>query len=74
MENKERIENIRNRVRRLQDIGVKVSVYATYLNIPLKKLYNFLNGKVNFAKDQETLDELERLITELEDIFFNKNN
>lgn len=74
MENKERIENIRNRVRRLQDIGVKVSVYATYLNIPLKKLYNFLNGKVNFTKDQETLDELERLITELEDIFFNKNN
>lgn len=74
MENKERVNNIRDRVKRLQDIGVKVSVYATYLNIPLKKLYNFLNGKVNFAKDQETLDELERLISELEDIFFNDKN
>ena len=74
MENKDRVNNIRDRVKRLQDIGVKVSVYATYLNIPLKKLYNFLNGRVNFSKDLDTLDELERLISELEDIFFNDKN
>lgn len=74
MENKERVNNIRERVRRLSEIGVKPSVYATYLDIPLKKLYNFLNGKVNFAKDQETLDELERLVSELEEIFFSDKN
>ena len=74
MDNKERVNNIRDRIKRLQDIGVKPSVYATYLDIPPKKIYNFMGGKVNFAKDLDTLDELERLITELEDIFFNKDN
>lgn len=73
MENKERIENIRNRIKRLQEIGIKMSVYAVYLDIPLKKLYNFINGKINFTKDLDTLDELERLVSELEEIFF-KNN
>lgn len=73
MDNKERVNNIRERVRKLQELGVKPSVYATYLDIPLKKLYNFIDGRVNFAKDQDTLDELERLIEELEEIFF-KNN
>ena len=73
MENKERIDSIRERIKRLQDIGIKMSVYAVYLDIPLKKVYNFINGKINFAKDQDTLDELERLIEELEEIFF-KNN
>ena len=73
MENKERANNIRERVKALQDIGIQVSVYALYLDIPVKKLYNFLNYKINFAKDQDTLDELERLVSELEDIFF-KNN
>ena len=71
--NKERIDNIRERIKHLQDIGIKMSVYAVYLDIPLKKVYNFINGKINFAKDQDTLDELERLIEELEEIFF-KNN
>ena len=71
--NKERIDSIRERIKRLQDIGIKMSVYAVYLDIPLKKVYNFINGKINFAKDQDTLDELERLIEELEEIFF-KNN
>ena len=71
--NKERIDNIRERIKRLQDIGIKMSVYAVFLDIPLKKVYNFINGKINFAKDQDTLDELERLIEELEEIFF-KNN
>lgn len=74
MENKERIENIKYRIRRLQDIGIKVSVYATYLNIPLKKVYNFINGRVNFVKDSEKLDELENLLEELEDIFFDNKN
>ena len=73
MENDKRVNTIRDRIKRLQEIGIKPSVFATYLDIPLKKLYNFMNGKVNFAKDQEKLDELERLIEELEDIFF-KNN
>lgn len=73
MENKERINTIRDRIRRLQEIGIKPSVFATYLDIPLKKLYNFMNGKVNFSKDQDKLDELERLLEELEEIFF-KNN
>ena len=74
MEDKERIEMIRNKIRKLQEIGVKPSVYATYLNIPLKKIYNFMGGKVNFSKDLDTLDELERLIEELEDIFFDNKN
>lgn len=74
MENKERVNNIRERVRKLQELGVKPSVYATYLDIPLKKLYNFIDGRVNFAKDLDTLDELERLISELEDIFFSNKN
>lgn len=74
MENKERVNNIRERVRRLQDIGIQVSVYALYLGIPVKKLYNFLNHKINFAKDQDTLDELERLVSELEEIFFSDKN
>ena len=73
MENKERVKDIRNRVKKLQDIGVKPSVYATYLDIPLKKIYNFIDGRVNFAKDLDTLDELERLISELEEIFFSDN-
>ena len=73
MENKERINTIKDRIRRLQEIGIKPSVFATYLDIPLKKLYNFMNGKVNFSKDQDKLDELERLLEELEEIFF-KNN
>lgn len=73
MENKERINTIRDRIRRLQEMGIKPSVFATYLDIPLKKLYNFMNGKVNFSKDQDKLDELERLLEELEEIFF-KNN
>ena len=73
MENDKRVNTIRDRIKRLQEIGIKPSVFATYLDIPLKKLYNFMNGKVNFAKDQEKLDELERLIEELEEIFF-KNN
>lgn len=73
MENKERVNNIRERVKALQDIGIQVSVYALYLDIPVKKLYNFLNYKVNFAKDQDTLDELERLVSELEDIFFSND-
>ncbi len=74
--NKKRIDNIRDRIKRLQDIGIKMSVYAVYLDIPLKKVYNFINGKINFAKDQDTLDELERLVSELEEIFFfdNKND
>lgn len=70
MDNKERANNIRERVRRLSEIGIQVSVYALYLDIPVKKLYNFLNYKVNFTKDQDTLDELERLVSELEEIFF----
>ena len=74
MENKERVNNIRERVKRLQDIGIQVSVYALYLDIPVKKLYNFLNYKVNFTKDQDTLDELERLVSELEEIFFSDKN
>ena len=74
MDNKERIENIKDRIKRLQEIGVKVSVYATYLNIPIKKLYNFINGKINFAKDSEKLDELEALLEELEEIFFSNKN
>lgn len=74
MENKERIKNIRNRIKRLQDIGIKMSVYSVYLDIPLKKLYNFINGKINFAKDSEKLDELEALLEELEDIFFSNKN
>lgn len=74
MDNKERVNNIRERVRKLQELGVKPSVYATYLDIPLKKLYNFIDGRVNFAKDLDTLDELERLISELEDIFFSNKN
>ncbi len=73
MDNNKRVDTIRDRIKRLQEIGIKPSVFATYLDIPLKKLYNFMNGKVNFAKDQEKLDELERLIEELEEIFF-KNN
>ncbi len=73
MDNNKRIDTIRDRIKRLQEFGIKPSVFATYLDIPLKKLYNFMNGKVNFAKDQEKLDELERLIEELEEIFF-KNN
>lgn len=73
MEDNKRVNTIRDRIKRLQEIGVKPSVFATYLDIPLKKLYNFMNGKVNFAKDQDKLDELERLIEELEEIFF-KNN
>ena len=72
--NKERIDNIRERIKHLQDIGIKMSVYAVYLDIPLKKVYNFINGKINFAKDLDTLDELERLISELEDIFFSNKN
>ena len=74
MDNKERVNNIRERVRKLQELGVKPSVYATYLDIPLKKLYNFIDGRVNFAKDLDTLDELERLISELEDVFFSNKN
>ena len=74
MENKESVNNIRERVKRLQDIGIQVSVYALYLDIPVKKLYNFLNYKVNFTKDQDTLDELERLVSELEEIFFSDKN
>lgn len=74
MENKERANNIRERVKALQDIGIQVSVYALYLDIPVKKLYNFLNYKVNFTKDQDTLDELERLVSELEEIFFSSKN
>lgn len=74
MENKERVNNIRERVKALQDIGIQVSVYALYLDIPVKKLYNFLNYKVNFTKDQDTLDELERLVSELEEIFFSDKN
>lgn len=74
MENKERVNNIRERVRRLCEIGIQVSVYALYLDIPVKKLYNFLNYKINFAKDQDTLDELERLVSELEEIFFSDKN
>lgn len=73
MDNNKRVDTIRDRIKRLQEIGIKPSVFATYLDIPLKKLYNFMNGKVNFAKDQEKLDELERLIEELEETFF-KNN
>lgn len=73
MDNNKRVDTIRDRIKVLQDLGIKPSVFATYLDIPLKKLYNFMNGKVNFAKDQEKLDELERLIEELEEIFF-KNN
>lgn len=73
MENKERANNIRERVKALQDIGIQVSVYALYLDIPVKKLYNFLNYKVNFTKDQDTLDELERLVSELEEIFFSND-
>lgn len=74
MENKERVNNIRERVKRLNEIGIQVSVYALYLDIPVKKLYNFLNHKINFAKDQDTLDELERLVSELEEIFFSDKN
>ena len=74
MDNKERVNNIRERVRRLSEIGIQVSVYALYLDIPVKKLYNFLNYKVNFTKDQDTLDELERLVSELEEIFFSDKN
>ena len=74
MENKERANNIRERVRKLSEIGIQVSVYALYLDIPVKKLYNFLNYKVNFTKDQDTLDELERLVSELEEIFFSDKN
>lgn len=74
MDNKERANNIKDRIRKLQEIGVKPSVYATYLNIPIKRLYNFMGGKINFAKDQDVLDELERLISELEDIFFSDKN
>ena len=74
MENKESVNNIRERVKALQDIGIQVSVYALYLDIPVKKLYNFLNYKVNFTKDQDTLDELERLVSELEEIFFSDKN
>lgn len=74
MENKERVNNIRERVRRLSEIGIQVSVYAIWLDIPLKKMYNFINGKINFAKDQEKLDELEELLEELENIFFSKND
>lgn len=73
MNNNERVDTIRDRVKRLQELGVKPNVYAIYLGIPLKKVYNFLGGKINFAKDLDTLDELERLVSELEDIFF-KNN
>ena len=73
MNNKERANNIRERVRKLQELGIKPSVYATYLDIPLKRLYNFIDGRINFAKDLDTLDELERLISELEDIFFSNN-
>lgn len=73
MDNNKRVDTIRDRIKRLQELGIKPSVFAIYLDIPLKKLYNFMNGKVNFAKDQEKLDELERLIEELEEIFF-KNN
>ena len=72
--NKERINNIRDRVRKLSEIGIQVSVYAIWLDIPLKKMYNFINGKINFAKDQEKLDELEELLEELENIFFSKND
>ena len=74
MDNKERVNNIRERVRKLSEIGIQVSVYAIWLDIPLKKMYNFINGKINFAKDQEKLDELEELLEELENIFFNKND
>ncbi len=74
MDNKERVNNIRERVRRLSEIGIQVSVYAIWLDIPLKKMYNFINGKINFAKDQEKLDELEELLEELENIFFSKND
>lgn len=74
MDNKERANNIRERVRRLSEIGIQVSVYAIWLDIPLKKMYNFINGKINFAKDQEKLDELEELLEELENIFFSKND
>ena len=72
--NKERIDNIRERIKHLQDIGIKMSVYAVYLDIPLKKVYNFINGKINFAKDSEKLDELENLLEELEEIFFSDKN
>ena len=74
MDNNKRVDTIRDRIKILQEIGIKPSVFATYLDIPLKKLYNFMNGKVNFAKDQEKLDELEELLEELENIFFNKND
>lgn len=73
MDNNKRVDTIRDRIKRLQELGIKPSVFAIYLDIPLKKLYNFMNGKVNFAKDQEKLDELERLIEELEEIFFENN-
>lgn len=73
MDNKERANNIRERVRRLSEIGIQVSVYAIWLDIPLKKMYNFINGKINFAKDQEKLDELEELLEELENIFFHND-
>lgn len=71
--NNKRVDTIRDRIKRLQEFGIKPSVLAAYLDISLKKLYNFMNGEVNFAKDQEKLDELERLIEELEEVFF-KNN
>lgn len=74
MDNKDRVNNIRERVKRLQNVGIQVSVYALYMDIPIKKMYNFLNGRVNFAKDLDTLDELERLIEELENIFFSDKN
>lgn len=74
MDNKERVEMIRNKIKRLQEIGIKMSVYSVFLDIPLKKVYNFINGKINFAKDSEKLDELENLLEELEEIFFSDKN
>ena len=71
MENKERINTIKDRIRRLQEIGIKPSVFATYLDIPLKKTYGTISGdfgssrKITDDECNEYLEDFKKVIPDI---------